>query len=81
MGTENKIELKTNKKAEVYLSVAKKLHECAGIINEAYDEIFNLCNGNTDLIDEHYDRTISEVNDFADFMAGRLGMAIVDGSK
>ena len=81
METENKIELKTNKKAEVYLSVAKKLHECAGIINEAYDEIFNLCNGNTDLINEHYDRTISEVNDFADFMAGRLGMAIVDGSK
>ena len=81
METENKIEFKTNKKAEVYLSVAKKLNECADIINEAYDEIFNLCNGNTDLIDEHYDRTISEVNDFADFMAGRLGMAIVDGSK
>ena len=81
METENKIEFKTNKKAEVYLSVAKKLHECAGIINEAYDEIFNLCNGNTDLIDEHYDRTISEVNDFADFMAGRLGMAIVDNNR
>ena len=81
METENKIEIKTNKKAEVYLSVAKKLHECAGIINEAYDEIFNLYNGNTDLIDDHYDRTISEVNDFADFIAGRLGMAIVDSSK
>ena len=81
METENKIEFKTNKKAEVYLSVAKKLHECAGIINEAYDEIFNLCNGNTDLIDEHYDRTISEVNDFANFMAGCLGMAIVDNNK
>ena len=81
METENKIEFKTNKKAEVYLSVAKKLNECADIINEAYDEIFNLCNGNTDLIDDHYDRTISEVNDFANFMAGRLGMAIVDSSK
>ena len=81
METENKIELKTNKKAEVYLSVAKKLHECAGIINEAYEEIFNLYNGNTDLIDDHYDRTISEVNDFANFMAGRLGLAIVDNNK
>lgn len=81
METENKIVINTNKKAEVYLSVAKKLHECAGIINEAYDEIFNLCNGNTDLIDDHYDRTISEVNDFADFMAGRLGMVIVDNNK
>ena len=66
---------------EVGVPVAKKLHECAGIINEAYDEIFNLCNGNTDLIDEHYDRTISEVNDFANFMAGCLGMAIVDSRK
>lgn len=81
METENKIEIKANKKAEVYFSVAKKLNECAGIINEAYDEIFNLYNGNTDLIDDHYDRTISEVNDFANFMVGRLGMAIVDSSK
>ena len=81
METENKIEFKTNKKAEVYLSVAKKLNECASIINEAYDEIFNLCNGNTDLIDDHYDRTISEVNDFANFMTGCLGLAIVDNNK
>ena len=81
METGNKIEIKANEKAQVYLSVAKKLKECAGIINEAYDEIFNLYNGNTDLIEDHYDRTISEVNDFANFMAGRLGMAIVDNSK
>ena len=81
MAPENKIEIKANKKAEVYLSVAKKLHECADIINEAYDEIFNLYNGNTDLIDDHYDRTISEVNDFSNFMAGCLGMAVVDSSK
>ena len=81
METENKIEIKTNEKAQVYLSVAKKLKECAGIINEAYDEIFNLYNGNTDLIDDHYDRTISEVNDFTNFMADCLGLAIVDSSK
>ena len=81
METGNKIEIKANEKAQVYLSVAKKLKECAGIINEAYDEIFNLYNGNTDLIEDHYDRTISEVNDFANFMAGRLGMVLVDSNK
>ncbi len=81
METENKIEIKTNEKAQVYLSVAKKLNQCADIINEAYGEFFDFSNGDTDLIEDHYDRTISEVADFANFMASRLGMAIVDSNR